>query len=84
MIRIDPDDGALSVELPHGETITVEGSPRLPVVERGEERALFLSPGEAETLGKMIDSILEKVRIRAESEEALRAIRPRLDAIFAE
>lgn len=84
MIRIDPDDGALSVELPHGETITVEGSPRLPVVERGEERALFLSPGEAETLGKMIDYILEKVRIRAESEEALRAIRPRLDAIFAE
>lgn len=89
MIRIDPDDGALSVELPHGETITVEGSPRLPVVERGEERALFLSPGEAETLGKMIDYILTQIakgslRIRADSEETLRAIRPRLDGVFAE
>jgi hypothetical protein len=31
----------------------------------------------------MIDYILEKVRIKPESEEALRAVRPRLDELFS-
>src|ERR1051325_5833281 len=43
---------------------------------------LFLEPDEATTLGKMIDYVLEKVRIREESEQALRAVRPRLDELF--
>jgi hypothetical protein len=82
VIQIDAEDGAVRVELPHGEAATIEGlHPGVPV-ERGTQRALFLEPEEAETLGKMIDYILEKVRIRAESEAALRAIRPRLDELF--
>ena len=83
MIQIDAEDGAVRVELPHGEAATIEGlNPGAPV-ERGTQRALFLEPDEAETLGKMVDYILEKVRIRPESEAALRAVRPRLEELFA-
>jgi hypothetical protein len=82
MIQIDADDGAIRVELPHGEAATIEGLHPGTPVERGTQRALFLDPDEAETLGKMIDYILEKVRIREESEQALRAVRPRLDELF--
>ena len=84
MILIDADDGVVRVELPHGEVATIEGlSPGIPV-ERGPQRALFLDPDEAKTLGKMIDYILQKVKITAESEQALRAVRPRLDELFGE
>ena len=84
MIQIDADDGAVRIELPHGESATIEGLPAGAAVERGTQRALFLEPEEAETLGKMIDYILEKVRVREESEAALRAVRPRLDELFRE
>ena len=84
MILIDADDGAVRVELPHGEVATIEGlSPGMPV-ERGTQRALFLDPGEAKTLGKMIDYIFQKVKITPESEQALRAVRPRLDELFGD
>ncbi len=84
MILIDADDGVVRVELPHGEVATIEGlSPGIPV-ERGPQRALFLDPDEAKTLGKMIDYILQKVKITSESEQALRALRPRLDEVFGE
>jgi hypothetical protein len=82
MIQIDADDGALRVEFPHGEAATIEGlHPNVPV-ERGSQRALFLEQEEADTLGKMIDYILEKVRIKPESEAALRSVRPRLSELF--
>jgi len=82
MIQIDADDGAVRVELPHGEAATIEGLHPGTPVERGTQRALFLEPDEAETLGKMIDYILDKVKIKDESEQALRAVRPRLDDLF--
>jgi hypothetical protein len=84
MIQIDADDGAVRIELPHGETATVEGLRPGAPVERGTQRALFLEQLEAETLAKMIDYILGNVRIKAESEAALRALRPRLDDLFQE
>jgi hypothetical protein len=83
MIQIDADDGAVRIELPHGETATIEGLHPGAPIERGTQRALFLEPDEAETLAKMIDYILDKVRIRAESESALRSVRPKLDELFA-
>ncbi|HEY1298251.1 MAG TPA: hypothetical protein VGJ60_34660 [Chloroflexota bacterium] len=82
MIQIDADDGALRVEFPHGEAATIEGLNPGALVERGTQRALFLEREEAETLGKMIDYILDKVRIKPESETALRSVRPRLDELF--
>lgn len=82
MIQIDADDGAVRVELPHGEAATIEGlHPGVPV-ERGTQRALFLEAQEADTLGKMIDYILANVKIKNESQDALRAVRPRLDELF--
>ncbi|HET6319867.1 MAG TPA: hypothetical protein VFG86_25695 [Chloroflexota bacterium] len=77
MIQIDADDGAVRIEFPHGEALTIDG------VETGVSvgRALFLEREEAETLGKMIDYILAKVPIKPESEAALRAVRPRLDSL---
>jgi hypothetical protein len=83
MIQIDADDGAVRIEFPHGEAATIEGLHPGAPVERGTQRALFLEPDEAETLGKMIDYILEKVRIKAESEDALRSVRPRLEELFS-
>jgi hypothetical protein len=82
MIQIDADDGAVRIELPHGEAATIEGLRPGAVVERGTQRALFLEQVEADTLGKMIDYILEKVQIRPESQDALRAVRPRLEVLF--
>jgi len=82
MIQIDADDGAVRVELPHGEAATIEGLHPGAVVERGTQRALFLDESEADTLAKMIDYVLDKVRIRPESQDALRAVRPRLDTLF--
>jgi hypothetical protein len=84
MISIDAEDGAVRVELPHGETATIEGLHPGTLVERGTQRALFLEQDEAETLGKMIDYILDKVKVRPESEQALRSVRPRLDELFRE
>jgi hypothetical protein len=84
MIQIDADDGALRIEFLHGETATIEGLQPGAPVERGTQRALFLEQEEADTLGKMIDYILDKVRIKPESEAALRAVRPRLDELFVE
>lgn len=84
MIQIDADDGAVRVELPHGEAATIEGLRPGAPVERGNQRALFLDQTEVETLGKMIDYILDKVRIKPESEAALRAVRPRLDELFGD
>ncbi|MBV9169363.1 MAG: hypothetical protein JOZ81_04690 [Chloroflexi bacterium] len=84
MIQIDADDGAVRVELPHGEAATIEGlRPGIPI-ERGTQRALFLEQEEAETLGKMIDYVLENVRIRPESADNLRAVRPRLEQLFGD
>ena len=82
MIQIDADDGAVRIELPHGEAAVIEGLHPGAVVERGTQRALFLEHAEAETLGKMIDYVLDKVRITEQSQEALRAVRPRLQVLF--
>ena len=89
MIRIDPDGGSVQIEFPHGGTVQVEGLAADVAVEREEQRALFLDGAEAETLAKMIDYILGQIgkgalKIRPESEEALRAIRPRFDALFGQ
>lgn len=81
-IHIDPEGGAIQIELAHGESISLDGLEQETTVLRGEQRALFVAAAEAETLGKMIDHILAKVPIKPESADALRAVRPRLDQLF--
>jgi hypothetical protein len=87
MIQIDADDGAVRVELPHGEAATIEGLHPGTPVERGTQRALFLDPDEADTLGKMIDYILGQIakgqlKIQPTSQERLEAVRPRMFGLF--
>jgi hypothetical protein len=89
MIQIDADDGAVRVELPHGEAATIEGLHPGAPVERGTQRALFLEQEEADTLGKMIDYLLGQIakgslKIKPDSQERLEAIRPRLFGLFEE
>ena len=48
MISIDAEDGAVRIELPHGEAATIEGLHPGAPVERGTQRALFLEQEEAE------------------------------------
>ena len=84
MIQIDAEDGAVRIELPHGEATTVEGLAPGVVVERGTQRALFVDHDEAQTLGKMIDYILSNVKIRPESRDQLAAVRPRLELLFGD
>jgi hypothetical protein len=89
MIQIDAEDGAVRIELPHGEATTVEGLAPGTVVERGTQRALFVDRDEAQTLGKMIDYILTQVakaslKLRPGTPETLQAVRERIDETFPE
>lgn len=84
MIRIDPEGGSVHIELDNGASVQIDGLPAASQVECDEQHALFLSPEEADVLAKMIDYITDKVKIRQESLDALRAVRPRLDTLFSE
>ena len=82
MIEIAPDGSEVRIDLPQGGSVSVDGLDESMQVVRGEQRALFLDTEEAETLGKMIDYILDKVRVKPDSESALRAVRPRIDLLL--
>jgi len=82
MIQFDPDERAIHVQFPGGEEIEIGGLPQGVAIENGSQRALFVDQAEADTLGKMIDYILQKVPIKPESQEALKAVRPRLETLF--
>jgi hypothetical protein len=82
MIRIDPEEGVVVIELPDAVPITIDlvsGA-----IKQGEQQPLFIDAPEAETLARMIDYILGNVRIKPESKEALSSVRPRLDSLFHE
>jgi hypothetical protein len=89
MIEVDAETGDVRIELPNGEAVTIEGlQPGTPVGNAGQ-RAIFLQPDEADTLGKMIDYILGQIakgqlKIQPVSQERLEAVRPRLFGLFDE
>ena len=87
MIEIDPEDGAVRIELPHGESLELAGLLPGASVLRGTQRALFLEPEEAEVLRNMLAYVLReiaggKLRTRAGSEETLQGIHDRLGEAF--
>lgn len=89
MIEIDPDDGAVRIELPHGESVELAGLPPDSSVLRGTQRAVFLEPEEAEVLRNMLAYVLReiasgKLRTRAGSDETLRGVHDRLAETFAD
>jgi hypothetical protein len=81
----NPDDGSVMLQTT-GPAVTVDGI----VGEVGFERitpegesalALWLDGPQADVLAKMIRHILEKVPIRAESQQLLRDILPQVEAL---
>jgi hypothetical protein len=84
-IRFDVATGALSIET-GGPTITVEDLGALAGVTRvdedDEERvALFVTIAEADVLLKMVNYIIDKVKVTEGSRAALEAVKPRLEAL---
>jgi hypothetical protein len=80
-VRYDAAAGTLHVRLAGGEEITVAGlGPDVGFWQVGgaQHGALWLSAEHADVLSKMVDYILEKVRISAPSQQALQALAPQV------
>lgn len=85
VLSYDPDAGVLTIET-GGRAIRIEGLAsqlQLQLLKDGAlvARALWLEAGQADVLIKMIEYILEKVRITQGSAETLRALLPYLQRI---
>ena len=83
----NPDDGSVMLQT-SGPAVTVDGIVGEVAFERitppdGESAlALWLDASQADVLAKMIRHILEKVPIRAESQQLLRDILPQVEALI--
>jgi hypothetical protein len=82
----NPDDGSVMLQI-GGPAVTVDGIVGEVGFERitpeGEsELALWLEASQADVLAKMIRHILEKVPIRAESQQILRDLLPAVEALI--
>ena len=81
-----PDDGSVMLHT-SGPAVTIDGIVGDVAFERmtpdGDSAlALWLDPAQADVLAKMIRYILEKVPIRVESQQLLRDILPRIEALI--
>jgi hypothetical protein len=81
----NPDDGSVMLHT-SGPAVTVDGIVGEVAFERmtteGDSAlALWLDGPQADVLAKMIRHILEKVPIRPESQQLLRDILPRVEAL---
>ena len=84
-IRYESNNGELTLEL-GSQSITIDELGPLQQVVRLDEddetrTALFLTHNEADVLQQMVTYILGKVKIRPTSQEALEALKPRLEAL---
>lgn len=83
----NPDDGSVMLQTSTGgPAVTVDGIVGEVEFERisseGESAlALWLEPAQADVLAKMIDHIVENVRIRAESKQTLTDLLPHVQAL---
>jgi hypothetical protein len=86
--RYDPTVGSLQVRLTGGEDITIVGlGPDLPLWRgRGDTAALplWLTAGQADVLGKMIDYILQRVKISPTSRAVLEDLGPQVGQLLDE
>jgi len=84
----NPDDGSVMLNL-GGPAVTVDGIESEVTFERitptGETSlALWLEAGQADVLAKMIRHILETIKIRPESQQALSDLLPLVEAVLAQ
>ncbi|HLH21058.1 MAG TPA: hypothetical protein VK066_00930 [Chloroflexota bacterium] len=81
-VRYDAGAGTLQVRLAGGEEVTVAGlGPDVGFWQgsgAAASGALWLSAEQADVLSKMIDYILQKVRISAPSQQALQTLAPQV------
>jgi hypothetical protein len=86
--RYDPTPGSLQLRLTGGEEITIVGlGPDLPLWRgRGDAAALplWLTAAQADVLGKMIDYILQRVKISPESRAVLQDLAPQVGQVHDE
>ncbi len=80
--RYDPAAGTLRVRLTGGEEVAIAGlGPDLPIWRGSGEAAglpLWLTGGQADVLGKMIQYILQSVRISEGSRAVLEELGPQV------
>jgi hypothetical protein len=81
----NPEDGSIELRV-GGPGVTVDGIPgavsfEQMTAEGNSSLALWIEPGEAAVLLKMIDYILERVRITEPSRQTLEALRPRVESL---
>ena len=80
-VRYDAAAGTVHVRLAGGEEVTVAGlGPDVGFWQAGAapSGALWLSAEQADVLSKMIDYILQKVRISPPSQQALQELAPQV------
>lgn len=82
----NPDDGSVLLSM-GGPAVTVDGIDAEITFERitptGDSAlALWLEAGQADVLVKMIRHILETVKIRPESQQALSDLLPQVEAVL--
>jgi hypothetical protein len=86
--RYDPTAGSLQLRLTGGEEITIVGlGPDLPLWRgRGDAAALplWMTAGQADVLGKMIDYILQRVKISPASRAVLEELAPQVGQLLDE
>jgi hypothetical protein len=86
--RYEPTTGSLQLRLTGGEELTLVGlGPDLPLWRgRGEAAALplWLTVGQADVLGKMIDYIIQRVKISPESRAVLEDLAPQVGQLHDE
>jgi hypothetical protein len=85
-LMYNPDDGSVILNL-GGPAVTVDGIEAEVTFERitptGETSlALWLEAGQADVLAKMIRHILETIKIRPESQQALSDLLPQVEAVL--
>ncbi|MCL4544170.1 MAG: hypothetical protein M1118_06175 [Chloroflexi bacterium] len=86
-VRIDLTTQTVAVELA-GPTVSLEDVGIVSAVvqsdEEAERLALFLTTEEAEVLQKMVDYVLERVKISISSRSTLEGLTPRLSAFISQ
>jgi len=86
--RYDPTPGSLQLRLTGGEEITIVGlGPDLPLWRgQGDTAALplWLTAGQADVLGKMIEYILKTVKISPASRAVLEDLAPQVGQLHDE
>lgn len=85
-VKFDPFLGTLGISLGENRQLTLDGMPaETHFVYAGEaeidQHPLWLSHEEADVLSKMVNYILERVKVSEQATEVLSALQPRIEEV---